>query len=418
MAKKSVRRTAASRTPRTASGRPASKESLQQQLSEMKALNEAIQKSQATIEFNLDGTIVTANANFLSAMGYTLEEVSGKHHSIFVDSEYAVSQEYLKFWETLRSGTYLQGQYPRVAKDGSVVWIFGSYNPILDADGKPAKVIKIANDVSERVRLQEVADSQHDQSKQLTSEVIECANEFAEGARVIAESSATLSDGAQSQAASVEQMTASIDELSNSIQKVSSSTTESRDQALQTTQMALEGGKAVSEALNAMVLIENSSEQISEIIQVISEIASQTNLLALNAAIEAARAGEHGLGFAVVADEVRKLAERSSEAAKEITGLIKESSRRVSEGAGLSKLAGTSLDQIVGAVEKSAERISEISDETDMQHASAMQVQQGVKVISDTTESNAASSEELAASAEELTAQAGTLQDLVAKYQM
>ncbi len=142
-------------------------------------------------------------------------------------------------------------------------------------------MIKIATDITERVKLQQITHRQYEQSRQLTEEVIACANEFAEGARVIAESSATLSDGAQSQAASVEQMTVSIDELTDSIQRILQSTTESSQQAKTTTKLAVDGGKAVAEALSAMLLIEKSSEQISEIIQVISEIASQTNLLAL-----------------------------------------------------------------------------------------------------------------------------------------
>ena len=377
----------------------------------------AIDRSQATIEFDLTGIILTANANFLSAMGYTLAEVQGKHHRIFVDPEEAASQEYQQFWNNLASGQYFAAEYKRIAKNGDPVWIQASYNPVFDAEGKPVKVVKFASNVTQRVKLQQEADRRHEESRQLTIEVTNCSHEFAEGARVIAESSATLSEGAQSQAASVEQMTASVDELSSSIKTIAQSTAESRDQALQTTEMAVDGGKAVSEALNAMLLIEKSSEQISEIIQVISEIASQTNLLALNAAIEAARAGEHGLGFAVVADEVRKLAERSSEAAKEITTLIKESSRRVGEGAELSKRAGTSLDQIVVAVGKTAERISQISEQTESQNVSATQVQEGIRLVSDTVETNAASSEELAASAEELTAQAQSLQDLVSKYE-
>ncbi len=190
--------------------------------------------------------------------------------------------------------------------------------------------------------------------RHVISQVIEAANQQTDGARTIAESSANLSDGARTQAASVENMTASVDDLTNAIQVISQSTAESRTQAEETTSMAKDGGEAVGEAINAMQLIQKSSNQINDIIQVISEIASQTNLLALNAAIEAARAGEHGLGFAVVADEVRKLAERSSEAAKEITQLIKESTRRVSQGAQRSEKAGQALAAIVKAVDKNA----------------------------------------------------------------
>ena len=378
----------------------------------------AICKSQAVIEFEMDGTIIRANDLFLSAMGYTLSEVKGRHHSMFVEPQTRESPEYAALWAGLNRGEYTQAEFKRVGKGGKEVWIQGSYNPILDPDGKPYKVVKFAVDVTRRVQLEAAAERQRKLTEQLIHEVIESANQFAEGARVIAESSANLSDGAQNQAASVEEMTSSVEEMTDAIQVISGSANESRDQAAKTASLAAEASATRSQAVDAMRLIEKSSEQITEIIQVVSEIASQTNLLALNAAIEAARAGEHGLGFAVVADEVRKLAERSSEAAKEITQLIKESSRRVSEGAEFSEKVGESLAAIVHAVEKTAEGIAQIAERTEAQSASAEQVRSAIKSVSDTTESNAASAEELAASAEQLGAQSQNLQDLTGKFEV
>jgi methyl-accepting chemotaxis protein len=247
-------------------------------------------------------------------------------------------------------------------------------------------------------------------------QINESANQFAEGARVIAESSQTLAQGAQSQSSGVEEMSASIEELARSVDAVKDNATQATKVASEANQLADEGGKAVQKSVESMDQIRTSSQQISEIIQVISEIASQTNLLALNAAIEAARAGEHGMGFAVVADEVRKLAERSNQAAREISTLIKESTQRVEEGAQLSDQTGESLKQIITAAEATAAKIAEIATATVQQAANAQEVSKAIQTIAQVTEQSAAGSEEMASSSEELGAQSTALRELVGAF--
>ncbi|MDY0167305.1 MAG: methyl-accepting chemotaxis protein [Thermoguttaceae bacterium] len=247
-------------------------------------------------------------------------------------------------------------------------------------------------------------------------QINESAAQFNEGSRVIAESAQTLASGAQEQSSSVEEITASIEQLSRSVESVRGNAQEADTVSKETSRLAEQGGTAVRKSAEAMEMIRTSSEQIAEIIQVISEIASQTNLLALNAAIEAARAGEHGMGFAVVADEVRKLAERSNQAAGEITSLIKESSTRVQEGANLSRETEESLKQIIGGVEATAAKIAEIATATVEQAAGADEVSKAIQGVAQVTEQSAAGSEEMASSSEELGAQAAALKELVEQF--
>ena len=254
--------------------------------------------------------------------------------------------------------------------------------------------------------------------RKAVEQINESANQFAEGSRVIAESAQTLAQGAQTQSSSVEEMNASIEELAHSVEGVKENATEASKLASNTNVLAEQGGTAVQKSSESMQLIRTSSNQIGEIIQVISEIASQTNLLALNAAIEAARAGEHGMGFAVVADEVRKLAERSNQAAQEVSSLIKESANRVEEGTRMSDDTAKALEQIIEGVQATTTRIAEIAAATVQQAGNASEVAQAVQGVAQITEQSAAGSEEMASSSQQLGAQASALRELVGTFKL
>ena len=254
--------------------------------------------------------------------------------------------------------------------------------------------------------------------RELISKIADAADQHGEGSQMISDSATNLSEGAQNQAASIETISASMEELAGSIELVSGNASNCRSQAERTTKLALAGSQAVGDVIESMRAIHGSSDQIRDIITIISEITAQTNLLALNAAIEAARAGEHGMGFAVVAEEVRKLANRTSDATASITQLINESAARIQKGASLSEIVGGSLDSIVTAAETTAEEITAIACSSESQAANASKVKQSLRSVTDTIENNAAAAEELAASSEELGAQAQGLRELVRRFQL
>ncbi len=434
--------------------------------SQLKAIN----KSQAMIEFMLDGTVITANENFCSTLGYSENEIQGKHHRIFCDADYAATQEYRNFWDNLRHGEFQAGQFKRLGKGGREIWIQASYNPIFDLNGKPVKVVKYASDISQQKQLEfEVAAKQRSdaefaaEQREKVAKVLRSVNALAEGdfatevpdlgndavgqvaaalrdaivsirqtllevqevsstvasaAEQLNSSSREISSGAQTQASSLEETASSLEEITSTVKQNSDNAQQARQLANGSRDIAEKGGAVVSDAVAAMEEINQSSKKIADIITTIDEIAFQTNLLALNAAVEAARAGEQGRGFAVVAAEVRNLAQRSASAAKEIKALIQDSVHRVDNGTQLVNKSGETLSEIVGSVKRVTDIVAEIAAASKEQLTGIEQVNKAVAQMDRVTQANAAQTEEVSGTAASLLSQAETLQEQISRFQL
>ena len=413
----------------------------------MQGIMDAIDRAYASIEFNLDGTIIKANDNFLKTLGYTLDEVKGKHHRMFCDAAYASTPEYAAFWQKLNRGEFESGIYPRVGKGGKEVWIQASYNPIKDEMGRPVKVVKVATDITAQKQSQAemeklVTEAQavlgrlaaNDFTQEMTetyrgdldkvknsinavvqnltqtiATVREAVQAVSSGAEQITKGNEDLSQRTSEQASALEETSASMEEMTSTVKQNADNAKQANQLAIAARDIADKGGSVTVRAVEAMGEINKSSKKIADIITVIDEIAFQTNLLALNAAVEAARAGEHGRGFAVVAAEVRNLAQRSATAAKEIKGLINESIQRVSDGSELVNQSGKTLEEIVSSVKRVTDIIAEITAASQEQAQGIDQVNKAIMQMDETTQQNAALVEETTSASQSMKDQAKEL---------
>ena len=373
----------------------------------------AIGKSQAIIEFQMDGTVIRANDNFLKAMGYSLDEIKGRHHSMFVDEEDRRGAAYKEFWTNLNKGEYQQGEFRRVAKGGREVWLQASYNPILDLNGKPFKVVKYATDVSVRVKtaqdVAKISETLASASAQLTS----TSQHMSANAEETSAQASLVSASAQQVGANLQTVATGSEEMGASIKEIAKNAHESAKVA--------NSAVKVAEETNAIVTkLGDSSQEIGQVIKVITSIAQQTNLLALNATIEAARAGEAGKGFAVVANEVKELAKQTAKATEDISRKIeaiqddtKNAVAAIGEISGVIKQVNDISNTIATAVEEQNATTNEMARNVGEAAKGSGEITSNITGVADAAKSTTQGANDCLNAAQALTKMSVDLRDLV-----
>nr|WP_250901650.1 MULTISPECIES: PAS domain-containing methyl-accepting chemotaxis protein [unclassified Dyella] len=305
---------------------------LRLQSADMEGRLAAIDRAQAVISFDLDGVILEANDNFLATMGYAREEVTGRHHRMFVEPRERESEEYARFWQRLRRGEYNAGLYRRVRKDGSEAWIQATYNPIFDMAGKPFKIVKYATDVTQ-------------------------------------------------QTVAMNMLQSALGSLAETVPAIAGDAQNANRLAHDASSSASSGGSMVDRLVDTIGEIDRRAQNMAEIIGVMDSIAFQTTILAINAAVEAAHAGEQGRGFGVVAQEVRALSQRSAQSAKEIRELVQNTIESLGEGSERARQAGAAMHAIVDSAGQVNARVGQIADAAHAQAAGLVQVRQAIEQL-------------------------------------